>query len=171
MAQIEEEYIERAFQIWYSNNRPASGKLQELLPEPKPAQTTLTGWRETHNWDERADVMDAQAIRQVEPELINARAEMFRQQLKEAKEIKSLALEKLRADGFDNSSSATNALFKAVELESKVTGSAEMLERISKMTPEQLQARVSKLLQRKNEAEELVEGEIEEVDAESNSTT
>lgn len=165
----EEAYIETIFQTWYSNNRPSSGKLQEILPEPKPTQATLSTWREVYGWDTRADDLDAQAISKVEPELVEARAAMFRQQLKEAKEIKSIALDHIRSHGFDNSSSATNALFKALELESKVAGAAEAIERISKMTPEQLQARVVKLLRRKNEANE-IEGELVEQDAETDST-
>lgn len=171
MSQIPDEYWERAFQIWYASGQPTGIEdIRNCLPDfegDRPANTTIRKAMQEYGWSERADAMNTLAVQKVEEDLVTKRADMFRKQLEEAREIKQIALDHIRENGFDNSSSAVNALFKAIDTESKVTGVEELINRISQMSVSKLNSRAQALLKRKNEA---LEGEVEEIDAENNTT-
>lgn len=160
-APISEEYWERAFQIWYVSGRPSAENLRDKLPDlPEGGQTTAITIRtamERYGWHERADGMDAMAVQKVENDLIDARADMFRKQAEESRKVANMAMDYLSNNGFENAGQAVTALFKALEREERVRGMGDMLIKISKMTPDQLQSAAQRLLKRKNDA---IDGEV-----------
>ena len=118
--------------------------------------------RDTYGWNERADVLNVKAIEVVEHQLIDQKATMLKRQAEQALQIANLARDHLVENGFDTSSSAVSALFKATEEERIVRGVSEMMIKISKMSPEELMQEAAKLLKRNSE---VIEGET--VDPES----
>ena len=166
-----DEYIERCFQVWYSSNQPSMALLQRSIPESPdgriPATITLSQFRDEHGWDERADGLTALAVKENDKLLINNKAEMLREMAQDAHEMRTTAKAHILENGFDNSSSAVTAYFKASEEERLVRGVSEMLLKVSNMASENLLLRANKLLKRKNEA---VDGEIvEDSDADGSS--
>ena len=162
-----DDYIERCFEVWYSMNQPTNMQiLQDAIPETpegrKPGIQMLRQLRDTYGWNERADVLNAKAIEVVEHQLIDQKATMLKRQAEQALQIANLARDHLVENGFDTSSSAVSALFKATEEERIVRGVSEMMIKISKMSPEELMQEAAKLLKRNSE---VIEGET--VDPES----
>jgi len=167
MAGYTEEYIERCFQTWFSLNQPNSLEaLQEAIPESpdggKPSMATLRQFKEDYAWHERADVLNSKAIERVESVLVDQKYEMLLRQAETAQKIGQLAEEHLLTEGFDNSSSAVNALKWASEEERTVRGVSEMMIKISRMTPDELMKEAAKLLKRNSEA---VDAEVIEEDS------
>ena len=162
-----DDYIERCFEVWYSMNQPTNMQiLQDAIPETpegrKPGIQMLRQLRDTYGWNERADVLNVKAIEVVEHQLIDQKATMLKRQAEQALQIANLARDHLVENGFDTSSSAVSALFKATEEERTVRGVSEMMIKISKMSPEELMQEAAKLLKRNSE---VIEGET--VDPES----
>jgi len=162
-----DDYIERCFEVWYSMNQPTNMQiLQDAIPETpegrKPGIQMLRQLRDTYAWNERADVLNVKAIEVVEHQLIDQKATMLKRQAEQALQIANLARDHLVENGFDTSSSAVSALFKATEEERIVRGVSEMMIKISKMSPEELMQEAAKLLKRNSE---VIEGET--VDPES----
>jgi len=160
-------YIEQCFTVWYSMGQPTNMQiLQDAVPETpegrKPGIQMLRQLRDTYGWNERADVLNAKAIEVVEHQLIDQKATMLKRQAEQALQIANLARDHLVENGFDTSSSAVSALFKATEEERIVRGVSEMMIKISKMSPEELMQEAAKLLKRNSE---VIEGET--VDPES----
>lgn len=162
-----EAYIETCFTTWYGMNQPTNlNILRQALPESPdkrvPATSTLRDWIETYGWKERADALTAKAIEVAEHSIVERKADLLRRQFEDALEVGQAARDHILAFGFDTTSSAVSALKWASEEQRTVMGVSEMLLKISKMSPEDLQARAEKLLKRKVES---VDGEV--VDSES----
>ena len=161
-------YIEQCFTVWYSMGQPTNMQiLQDAVPETpegrKPGIQMLRQLRDTYGWNERADVLNAKAIEVVEHQLIDQKATMLKRQAEQALQIANLARDHLVENGFDTSSSAVSALFKATEEERIVRGVSEMMIKISKMSPEELMQEAAKLLKRNSE---VIEGETVDPDSE-----
>jgi hypothetical protein len=164
-------YIEQCFTVWYSSGQPTNMQiLQDAVPETpegrKPGIQMLRQLRDTYGWNERADVLNVKAIEVVEHQLIDQKATMLKRQAEQALQIADKARDHLLKNGFDTSSSAVSALFKATEEERTVRGVSEMMIKISKMSPEELMQEAAKLLKRNSE---VIEGETTEEDADISS--
>ena len=156
-----DDYIERCFEVWYSMNQPTNMQiLQDAIPETpegrKPGIQMLRQLRDTYGWNERADVLNAKAIEVVEHQLIDQKATMLKRQAEQALQIANLARDHLIDKGFDTSSSAVSALFKATEEERTVRGISEFLMKISRMDSDGVMSEAIKLLKRNSE---VIEGE------------
>ena len=154
-------YIEQCFTVWYSMGQPTNMQiLQDAVPETpegrKPGIQMLRQLRDTYGWNERADVLNAKAIEVVEHQLIDQKATMLKRQAEQALQIANLARDHLVENGFDTSSSAVSALFKATEEERTVRGISEFLMKISRMDSDGVMSEAIKLLKRNSE---VIEGE------------
>jgi hypothetical protein len=162
-----DEYLERCFTTWFTLNQPNSmERLQEAIPESptgkKPSITLLKQVKETHGWIERADALTALAVQKNDEVLVNTKAEMLKRQAEDDYAIAMKAKEHILENGFDTSSSAVSAYFKAVEDERTARGVSQMMVEVSKLTPENLEKRALELLRRSNEA---VDAVVEDMDA------
>ena len=172
--QYSDDYIETAFTVWYSMGQPTNfDKYQDALPispnGDKPSKPMLKQFRDNFGWHERADGLTALAVQKNEDLLVNNKAEMLRQMAQDASEIRKKAMAQIMESGFDTSASAVNAYFKASEEERTVRGVSDMVIKISKMSNDEILARRTKLLSRRNEA---LDGEVlEDTDANTNSDT
>lgn len=169
-----EDYIEQCFHVWFTLGQPKNmDTLWDAIPTPieadKPSRAFLRSCVDNYGWVERADALNALAVQKAEPMLVDTRAQMFKRQAEQALQIANLAREHLLENGFDTSASAVNALFRATEEERTARGVSDMLVKISKMSPEELEARAIKLLRRQNESVDAVI--VEDNASSSNQTT
>jgi hypothetical protein len=138
----DKSYKEMAFQIWYAGNRMAMKGLHIALPEPdtgtKPSKEVLNQWKVHEAWIDRANLLDEEVRLAVERELIATRVEMMKRHAEVAKEMIEMALEKLRATGFDTSASAVQALKVGFEEEKRSRGAEVSLTRLNEMDDDQL---------------------------------
>lgn len=167
-------YWEEAFQIWYMSNQPQDiPNILKILPAmadgEKPSYSTVRNAIASYGWKERADALNAQASQKNDVILVERKAAMLRRQAEDAMQIADKAKQHILEDGFDTSSSAVQAYFKATEEERTVRGVSEMLLKISKMTPDELMARAASFLKRRNEA--IDADVVEDNSADSSSTT
>lgn len=147
---------------WYAGGRPdGEASIMPVIPADesgrKPAYLTLVGWRDTYSWDAWADSMDAQVDKIVEDDLINERVKMLRDQASLGKELQTKALDYLRVNGFDSSSSAVSAIKLGVDTERTSRGISDRLVKMTKLTDEELSEETQKLLDRAMESGEIID--------------
>ena len=164
---FQDDYVEQCFQVWYSRGQPMNiDILHEAIPEngdgKRPGKALLRSWRDSYGWMERADGLNAQAIEKVEHKLIEQKSDMLLRQAEQALLIANKARDHLLENGFDSSSSAVSALFKATEEERTVRGISDFLIKISRMDNDGVMNEAMKLLKRSSEA---VDAEV--IDSES----
>ena len=162
-----DDYFEQCFQSWYAAGCPINPvKVIEVIPEfdgDKPTWNTIRRTMSERGWAERADAMNSKAIQIAEDNLIHKKADMLARQAQMAQEVQESAMEYLRTEGYDSSSSAVQALFKAADLELTRTGLSETIVKIARMSGDELMKEAAELLKRHSEA---VEGEIIPTDEE-----
>ena len=147
------EYKEKCFVAWYSNKRPVStAKTREIIPDDekgrKPNYPMLARWIKELGWNERADELDAKAMVLVDEVLVNQKADMLKRQALDAFEIANKAREHIITEGFDTAASAVNAYFKATEEERTTRGLGDFIVKVSRMSNEELQKRITDMANR-----------------------
>lgn len=170
-------YIESSFISWYKLGRPVLTVFAtKMTPDENgriPPQETFTQWRRDYNWEQRADILDAEVSHQIELRAVNERIEMLNRQAVSATELQESGMAYLNEHGFEKAADALRAVIQGAELERASRGLPTALVEISKMENSKLQDVVQKLMKRvtPEEAEQLsdgkvIEGESEEVNAE-----
>ena len=168
----DQDYIKKCFDIWYLSGRPSQPKrLQELLPpyeqlghKPKrPSTAIIKSWMVKGAWDSWADDLDARAIQVSDTELVNKKAQMLIKHQEDAKVIAAKALDYLKVDGFDSSSAAVNAYFRATEEQRKTAGFSDLLERLDKMTNNEVEKNIIDLLNRASENDQIIDTESQDI--------
>lgn len=148
------DYAEIVFTNWYEGGRRVSNSLIESLPlddlERKPSKITIIGWVKDRGWVERADALDAEVSRAADNAIIDKRRKMFEEQEAVADELLKLGLDFLRstegAGGIKSDATAVRAIDLALTTKRSVTGAAEAYVKISKMSDDQIEAELRKLL-------------------------
>jgi hypothetical protein len=163
-----QDYIKKCFDAWYLSGRPnAPTRLREIVPiadnGKKPSIRRLNAWRVEGAWDAWADDLDARAIELSDEVLIHKKAQMLKDHLEQAEKITAKALEHIIADGFDSSSAAVNAFFKGLEEQRKTQGFSDLLERLEKMTNNEVENQIYQLLQRASDNDQVIDAPAEEV--------
>ena len=161
-------YKEKCFIAFYVAGRPKTSNLiLDIIPAfddgTKPSREIILKWKDELGWDFRADELDAKAIELVDEHLIQQRSELLKKQANEARQIAEAALLHLlgtEGKGFDSSSSAVQAYFRAAEQERVSIGLSEALLKLGKMTEEELQKTVRDLLERADAANQIIDGMI-----------
>ena len=131
---------------------PAIAQTRAILPDDtngrRPSDATIAVWKDTLQWNERAQVMNAEALMKVNQDLIQSKAELLKQQYQTAVALAKKASDQLLAEPLDNSNAAVALYFKSTLESRQIMGISEALEKIGNMTNEELQKHVGELAQR-----------------------
>src|ERR1035437_3073515 len=145
-------YKEEIYAIWYTQNRPNMTKLQDIIKPDEfgetPAPGTLTKWRDELQWDVRADTADIEISNHTDREIVKIRMSMMKRHAEIAQDVANMAYDHLKESGFDSSTSAVTALFKAVEEEKRSRGMEVALTQVFSMNDTDLQKTMNRLLSR-----------------------
>ena len=164
-----QEYIRACFDAWYLNGRPNSpSAIKKILPPmegglPLPTTTTLNRWMIEGTWDLRADELDAAVTQKDDALLINKKAEMLRLHQEQSMKVTQKALEYLLKDVFDSASSAVQAFFKGLEEQRKTAGFSDLLEKLDKMSNNEVEREIIEKLRRIQENDQIIEVESDDV--------
>lgn len=159
------EYIEKCFLAWMAAGAPDRiGANLDVFPLDesgrRPGIATLSDWSVKYDWRGRADLINAKAIEKVNAELVDDKATLLRQQYEDSKTVLKKALEYIVTDGFDSSASAVSAVFKANEEMRRAIGISEIIEKMSKMSNEELEREILDKIRRASEAGQIIDGDI-----------
>ena len=160
-----EEYYEKVFYLWYKGGRKEGNAFINSLPPShdgrKPSKFTVIDWKNTKGWVERADALDAEVSRAIDQDIVNERREMFKEQVVVANELVKLGRIYLNDEknGIKTDASAIRAIDLGLSTQRISTGMAEAYFKISKMTDNQLDNELKKLLGGKSDNEN-IDGEI-----------
>jgi hypothetical protein len=165
-------YEQKCFAVWFELGRMGYAKIIDKLPEDeygrKPSRNVFLSWRNTNDWDGRADEIEAKAAMVVDDELLNDRIIMVKQQAARAKELQEYGMDYLREEGFDSAASAVSAVIKGAELERQSRGLGNLLMKMSEMDNEKLQGTVNAYLQRANAPDVIDVAEIPDGEEDDN---
>jgi hypothetical protein len=165
-----DEYIDNIFYLWYENDKKAGSTLLSIIPKNddgrKPAALTISGWIAERGWIERADVLDAELARKKDDIIINKRAEMFEKHVKIGAELIEKGLDFLKSSGVKTDASAIRAIDLGLETERISVGLADSYAKIAKMSDEDIQKELRKLLGKPpvNE-DDILDGEITDTES------
>lgn len=171
-----QDYIKKCFDAWYLAGRPSRpSDVQEIIPESilgtKPHISQIRTWIVQGAWDAWADELDAQAYRKDDELLINAKAQMLREHLEQAKQVSAKAKEYILKEGFDSASSAVQAFFKGLEEQRKTQGFSDLLEKLEKMTNNDVEREIIALLNRASENDQVVDTVAEDIEEKEDGQT
>jgi hypothetical protein len=162
-----QDYRKKVFDVWYLNGRPDATKLRKLIPPTEEGKTpsvpVLRKWPIEGMWDIYADEMDSKVAVITDADLINKKAEMLRKHQDDAIKVASKALEYIIQEGFDTSAAAVNAYFRSTEEQRKTAGFSDLLEKLEKMTNNQVEQEIIALLNRAADNDQIVDAESEDV--------
>jgi len=143
------------FFIWFNAGKPEPTRLYNILcgktdeiGNKLPAKSTLGSWIK-EDFEERARVLDEQIIQELEERSIAEKVEMFQRHAEIGNFMQHSALEWLR-DNADRLtvSSAIRLLVEGVRIEKESRGLPQALEKMMKMTDEDLLEEVQRLVSR-----------------------
>ncbi len=164
-----QDYIKKCFDAWYLAGRPNTPTgIRRIIPEhesgKKPSTRTIYYWSVQGAWDLWADEMDARVATLSDESLVQHKAQMLKIHQEQAKEVSLKALEHIRKEGFDSSSSAVQAFFRGLEEQRKTAGFSDLLERLEKMTNNQVEQEIIALLTRASDNDQIIEAESSTVE-------
>lgn len=162
-------YIDSCFKLWYLNGRNTPGSLRRLLSPPSegiplPSVSLIGKWMIEGSWDIRADELDARVYQEDDDLLVKKKAQMLREHMEMASRVSKKALEYLMHDGFDTAASAVQAFFRGLEEQRKTAGFSDLLERLEKMTNNDVEKEILYLLQRASDNDQVVDSVAEDVE-------
>lgn len=144
------EEREEYFYFWYNNGRPKPSKFREMFkekfPDRKlPADTTVDSW--IMEYRERAMEMDVVVHQEVEAAVIAEKIEMLKRHAVTAVRMQDVALEYIDSHRGDMSMpAAIRLLVEGVRIERESRGIPQALDKMLKMTDEELIAEVKQLI-------------------------
>ena len=112
-------------------------------------------------WDFWADDMDSRSIAIAENSLVQQKADMLQRQAEMARQLQDKGLDYIQSAGFDNSSSAVQAIIRGAELERTSRGIGEMIVKMATMGDSELKDEIMKMINRGAENDQIVD--VEEV--------
>jgi len=161
-------YKEQVFFLWHEGGRKISNKFTNTLPEEngnKPSPKTIEKWRDGYGWIQRAEVLDSEISQHLQENIINKRVEMYEEHVKVANALIQKGKEFLESHDLKDSSDALKAIALGIEIERNSVGQADIGRKVLKMTNEQLEKELLKLIgQTPPGDDEFIEVEAEEVD-------
>lgn len=152
MSDYSEEYIESVFYLWVQGGKklgnPFLNSLPELPDKKTVSRATLNHWIESRGWKERADAIEAEASRAMDELFIDRRKKMYEEQAHVADELIKKGMEFLNASGkgIQTDSSAIRAIDLGLATQRSSIGMAEAYVKISKMSDDQIDREISRLL-------------------------
>jgi len=161
-------YRDEIFVLWYSMGKPHARVLYSKIPtceevDQKPSYEHLHEWVTSTEFRERAAVLDEQVMAQINSRMIAEKVEMLNRHADVATTMQDMAMRYL-ADHKDELgiSPAVRLLVAGVEIERESRGIATTVEKITRMSDQDLEGEIQKLLERS--PVELLPNEIEDAD-------
>jgi hypothetical protein len=163
-----QDYINKCFNTWYLSERPKTPQaIRKILPEHPsgrlPSFSVIERWVIAGAWDARADELDAAVLAKNDKQLINVKARMLKKHTEQAEKVTTKALDHLIDKGFDSSSAAVQAFYRGLEEQRKTQGFSDLLEKLDKMTNNDVEREIVALLNRASENDQVVEVEAEDI--------
>ena len=137
--------------------------LREIIPDfdgQKPSTIQIRRWMIDGMWDEWADDMDSKAMVLSNQGLINKKAKLLMQQQKDAEKIAKMSLDYLVEEGFDSSSAAVNAYFRATEEQRKMEGFSDLLEKMEKFSNDDVERLIIDMLNRAADNDQIIDTDL-----------
>jgi hypothetical protein len=159
-------YEELCFDAWYLAGKPNQpARIQEVCPNSSDGRKPSAVWfqRKLQEWIPRANDLDLQVAEENDKKLIKSRVAILEKQQKDAMILATKALEYLKVDGFDSSSSAVQAYFRATEEIRKTAGFSNLLEELENMSDNQVRDHIISLVQRATDNNQVVEGDTTDI--------
>lgn len=141
---------EKFFYTWYNNGRPSAAKFHTILQTKFPGEfiptvNTLDGYMPEYK--HRALELDAEAHMQIEAAVIAEKVEMLRRHAVTGFKIQNIAIEYIEAHQDQMSMpAAVRLLVEGVRIERESRGIPEALEKMSKMTDEEVLEEIKQII-------------------------
>lgn len=162
-----DQYKEQTFILWYDGNRKISQKFANSLPEDengqRPTFKTIEKWRDEFGWMQRADALDGELSRKLQDEVINKRIKMYEEHVEVSNALIAKGKTYLETHPIEEMSDALKAISLGVEIQRVSVGQIELGQKILRMSDDQLNKEIYRLLGR---ADELEDSEVIDVPAE-----
>lgn len=162
-----DQYKEQTFILWYDSNRKISQKFANSLPEDengqRPTFKTIEKWRDEFGWMQRADALDGELSRKLQDEVINKRIKMYEEHVGVSNSLIAKGKDYLENHPIDDMADALKAISLGVEIQRVSVGQIELGQKILRMSDEQLNREIYKLM---GKSDELEDTEIIDVPAE-----
>lgn len=158
------EYKEKCFLAWLAAGSPYHIHDYSVFPDDefgrKAPRLRIRKWMVEEDWRGRADYVEDKAIEVATKDIINIKADILRKHFEDSVKIAEKALAKLTQDDFDSSASAVAAYFRATEEQRRAVGISEIIEKMTKMTNEELEREILDRIRRATEAGQIIDGEV-----------
>lgn len=162
-----DQYKEQTFILWYDGNRKISQKFANSLPEDengqRPTFKTIEKWRDEFGWMQRADALDGELSRKLQDEVINKRIKMYEEHVEVSNSLIAKGKDYLENHPIEEMGDALKAISLGVEIQRVSVGQIELGQKILRMSDEQLNREIYKLM---GKSDEIEESEIIDVPAE-----
>jgi hypothetical protein len=140
-----------AFALWYKLGKPMYKDLAEVIKtelhvERAPLAQTLRAWKETEDWEARADDMDGKIQLSTDKIIIKQRQDIIKKLANVGNELVEMGMSFLKNNGIENSADAIRAIGKGAELEDKLLGWAAYYAEISKGSEADLDRELAKFM-------------------------
>lgn len=153
-----DQYKEQTFILWYDSNRKISQKFANSLPEDengqRPTFKTIEKWRDEFGWMQRADALDGELSRKLQDEVINKRIKMYEEHVTVSNKLIELGKNFLDNNKIEEMSDALKAISLGVEIQRVSVGQIELGQKILRMSDEQLNREIYKLMGKSDELED-----------------
>ncbi len=164
-----DQYKEQTFILWYDGNRKISNKFANSLPEDekgqRPTFKTIEKWRDEYGWMQRADALDGELSRKLQDEVINKRIRMYEEHVEVSNSLIAKGKDYLENHPIDEMADALKAISLGVEIQRVSVGQVELGQKILRMSDEQLNREIYKLMGKSDELDEpeIIDASTEEV--------
>ena len=153
-----DQYKEQTFILWYDGNRKISNKFANSLPEDeqgqRPTFKTIEKWRDEFGWMQRADALDGELSRKLQDEVINKRIKMYEEHVEVSNSLIAKGKDYLENHPIDDMADALKAISLGVEIQRVSVGQIELGQKILRMSDEQLNREIYKLMGKSDELED-----------------
>lgn len=148
------EYVDQIFVLWYSLGKPTPRQLYAKMPPYEaggnilPEIATVAKWI-LNDFNERAKILDAQVMEQVNAKMIAEKVEMLNRHAEISTQMQDIATEYLLNHKDDlGVGSAVRLLVAGIEIERESRGIATTVEKITRMSDQDLENEIQKLIER-----------------------
>lgn len=171
-----EQYKEKCFISWYSNNRPKGNGIRAVMPEDElgrvPNLDVIRRWMKHYDWSGRANEMDKLVQQEVQKTAIAEKVKMLQRHAEVSFEMINIGFDYIKENGAESTSNAVRLITEGVKIERESRGLSDAIAKISQMDDDKLDHTISQLLSRltNEELEELEEKlpeESETIDGEA----
>jgi hypothetical protein len=160
-------YKDAIFTLWYSMGKPVARILYPKIPiyedtGGKPAYETLHVWVTSEEFREKARMLDEQVMEQINAKMIAEKVEMLNRHATVGVTMQDIAMKYLDEHKTElGISPAVRLLVAGVEIERESRGIATTVEKITRMSDQDLESEIQKLLEKSPVELQTIDGEFD----------